>query len=146
MWHHRVTSLAADWIPGVHAAWLLQLVELNRDDICVRPTPLLADLRHSTIGDRPRQLGCNWRRGTCINTVPMKSLSLYISDAAKFGWCPILDCRAATMPRRETRWNLQGCLKLANRSQPLVGQRLPYCGDHKWSPCLLTYQTSIVCL
>jgi len=30
-------------------------------------------------------------------------------NAAKFGWRPILECRAVTLPRRETRWNLQGC-------------------------------------
>jgi len=41
-------------------------------------------------------------------------------NAAKFGWCPILECRAVTLPRRETRWNLQGCPKLTKRSQPLV--------------------------
>jgi len=38
-------------------------------------------------------------------------------------------CRAVTLPRRETRWNLQGCPKLTKRSQPLVGRRSPYCGD-----------------
>jgi len=27
-------------------------------------------------------------------------------------------CRAVTLPRRKTRWNLQGCPKHANRSQP----------------------------
>jgi len=37
--------------------------------------------------------------------------------------------RAVTLPRRETRWNLQGCLKLLDRSQPLLGRRSPYCGD-----------------
>jgi len=50
-------------------------------------------------------------------------------NAAKFGWRPILDCRAVTLPRRETRWNLLGCLKLPDRSQPLVGRNiygLPY--------------------
>jgi len=26
-------------------------------------------------------------------------------NAAKFGWCPILECSAVTLPRRETRWN-----------------------------------------
>ena len=34
-------------------------------------------------------------------------------NAAKFGWRPLLECRAVTLPRRETRWNLQGCPKLA---------------------------------
>jgi len=41
-------------------------------------------------------------------------------NAAKFGWCPLIECRAVMLPRRETRWNLQGCPKLANISQPLV--------------------------
>ena len=30
-------------------------------------------------------------------------------NAAKFGWRPLLECRALTLPRRETRWNLLGC-------------------------------------
>ena len=47
-------------------------------------------------------------------------------NAAKFGWHPLLECRAVTLPRRESRWNLQGCPKLANRSQPLVGRSSPY--------------------
>ena len=38
-------------------------------------------------------------------------------------------CGAVTLPRRETRWNLQDCPKLPNRSQPLVGRNSPYCGD-----------------
>ena len=38
-------------------------------------------------------------------------------------------CRAVTLPRRETLWNLQGCLKLPDGSQPLVGRSSPYCGD-----------------
>ena len=47
-------------------------------------------------------------------------------NSAKFGWRPLLECRAVTMPRRESRWNLQGFLKLANRSQPLGGRSSPY--------------------
>ena len=50
-------------------------------------------------------------------------------NAAKFGWRPLLECRAVTLPKRETRWNLQGCPKLQDRSQPLVGRSSPYCGD-----------------
>ena len=60
-------------------------------------------------------------------------------NAAKFGWRPLLKCRAVTMPRRETRWNLQGCLKLANRSQPLVGRSSPYCEDMWGRHCCLTF-------
>ena len=36
---------------------------------------------------------------------------------------------AVTLPRRETRRNLQGCLKLPDGSLPLVGRSSPYCGD-----------------
>jgi len=50
-------------------------------------------------------------------------------NAAKSGWRPVLECRAVTLPRRKTRWNLQGCPKLANRSQQLVGQSSPYYED-----------------
>ena len=42
---------------------------------------------------------------------------------------PATRCRAVTLPRRETRWNLQGCLKLPDGSQPFVGQSSQYCGD-----------------
>jgi len=59
-------------------------------------------------------------------------------NAAKFGWCPLLECRAVTLPKRETRWNLLGCPKLANRYQPLVGRSSPYC-KYMWRRyCCLT--------
>jgi len=38
-------------------------------------------------------------------------------NAAKFGWRPLLQCRAVMLPRRKTRWNLQGCSKLPDRPQ-----------------------------
>jgi len=50
-------------------------------------------------------------------------------NAAKFGWRPILECRAVTLPRRETRWNYLGCPKLPDRSQLLVGRSSLYCAD-----------------
>ena len=50
-------------------------------------------------------------------------------NAAKFGWHPLLECRAVTLPTRETRWNLHGCPKFANRSQPLVSRSAPYYED-----------------
>jgi len=50
-------------------------------------------------------------------------------NAAKFGWRPVLECRAVTLPIHESRWNLQGCPKLANRSHPLVGRSSPYYED-----------------
>ena len=45
-----------------------------------------------------------------------------VKHRAMFGWLLLSDVAAVTKPRRETRWNLLGCPKLANRYQPLVGQ------------------------
>ena len=59
-------------------------------------------------------------------------------NAAKFGWCPLLEWRAVTLPRRETHWNLHGCLKHANRSQPLVDWSSPYYQDMWRRYCCLT--------
>ena len=59
-------------------------------------------------------------------------------NAAKFGWRPLLGCRAVTLRRRESRWNLEGCPKLVNRSQPLVGGSSPYCVDMWRRYCCLT--------
>jgi len=50
-------------------------------------------------------------------------------NIAKVGWRPLLECHAVTLPRCETRWNLQGCPKVVNRSQPLVGRSSPYYED-----------------
>jgi len=59
-------------------------------------------------------------------------------NAAKFGWCSLLDCRPVTLPRRESCWNLQGCPKLVKRFQPLVSRSSPYCGDMWRTYCCLT--------
>jgi len=59
-------------------------------------------------------------------------------NAAKFGWRPLLERRAVTLPRRETRWNLQGCPKLTKRSQQQVGRSSPYYGDMWRRYCCLT--------
>jgi len=61
-------------------------------------------------------------------------------NAAKFGWRPLLQCRAVMLPRHETRSNLLGCPKLANRSQPLVGRSSPYY-ENTWKRycCLISF-------
>jgi len=64
-------------------------------------------------------------------------------NATKFGWRSLLDCRAVILPRRETRWNLLGCPKLANRSQPLVGRSSPHYEDMRRTYCCLTVFSSI---
>ena len=51
---------------------------------------------------------------------------------------PTTRCRAVMLPRHETSGNLQGCPKLVNRSQPLVGRSSPYCGDIWRRYCCLT--------
>ena len=56
----------------------------------------------------------------------------------KFGWRPLLECRPVTLPRRHTRWNLQGYPKLTKRSHPLVGRSSPYYGDMWRRYCCLT--------
>ena len=75
-------------------------------------------------------------------TLPNRWRPLF--NAARFGWCPLLECRAVTLPRRKTRWNLQGCPKLANRSQLLVGRSSPYYHDMWRRYCCLTSFFSIV--
>ena len=50
-------------------------------------------------------------------------------NAAEFGRRPLLKCRAVKPRRRERRRNLQGCPKLANGSQPLIGRSSPYYED-----------------
>ena len=57
-------------------------------------------------------------------------------NAAKFGWRPLLECRAVTLPRRETRWNLLRWPKLTKQSQPLVGRSSPYY-NNMWALLLL---------
>jgi len=61
-----------------------------------------------------------------------------VFNAAKFGWHPLPECRAVTLPRRESRWNLLRCPKLANRSQSLVGRSSPYCENMWGRYCCLT--------
>jgi len=58
--------------------------------------------------------------------------------AAKFGWRPLLEWRAVMLPRRETRWNLQGCPKFGNRSETLLGRSSPYYQDMWRRYCCLT--------
>jgi len=59
-------------------------------------------------------------------------------NAANFGWRPLLEWSAVTLPRRETRWNQMGCSKLTKRSQPLVR----WCADADFLAtfCILYFQ------
>jgi len=61
-----------------------------------------------------------------------------LCSTPQFCWRRLLECRAVTLPRRETRWNLLGCPKLVNRAQPLVSRSSPYCGNMWRRYCCLT--------
>jgi len=61
-----------------------------------------------------------------------------LCSALLFGCRPLVECRAVTLPRRETRWNLLGCPKLTKRSQLLVGRSSPYCKGMWGKYCCLT--------
>jgi len=57
---------------------------------------------------------------------------------------PTTRCHAVMLPRRKTRWNLQGSLKLPDRSQPLMGQSSPDCAGMWRTYCCLTSFCPIV--
>ena len=59
----------------------------------------------------------------------LPNIGCALCSTPQFGWRWLLDCRAVRLPRRETRWNLQGCPKLPDRSQPLIDRSSPYYGD-----------------
>ena len=88
---------------------------------------------------------CTWQNSGMGQKPPkmcIYSEGLAAQEAAKhratFGWPPLSDVAAVTKRRRETRWNLQGCPKLANRSQPLSGRSSPYCEVMWERRCCLT--------
>jgi len=66
-------------------------------------------------------------------------------NATKFGWRPLLEYHAVTLPRCETRWSLLGCPKLANSSQPLLGWSSPYYEDvwRRYSCLTIFFRLSI---
>jgi len=71
----------------------------------------------------------------CTYSVPAQETAKH---CAKFGWFPLSDVDAVTKSRRKTPWNLLGCCKLTNRSQPLVGRSSPYCEKMLGRCCCLT--------
>jgi len=60
-----------------------------------------------------------------------------LCSTRQFDWRPLLEWRAVTLPSRETGWNMLGCPKLVNRSQPLEGRSLSYCKDMWGRYCCL---------
>ena len=66
-------------------------------------------------------------------------------NAAKFGWRPLPECRAVTLPRRETRWNLQGCPKLAKGHVEEVLLFNKFFSDSRYMPQLRRYSSTKLC-
>jgi len=65
--------------------------------------------------------------GQCPNVMAaLPNTGGALCSMPQFGWRPLVECRAVTLPRRETRWNLLGCPKLTKWSKPLVGRSSPY--------------------
>jgi len=78
----------------------------------------------------------------CIYSVPAQDTAKH---HAKYGWRSLSDIGAGTKPTCETCWNLLGCPKLINWSQPLMDWSSPYCKDMWRRYCCLTtfFQLSI---
>ena len=70
--------------------------------------------------------------------VALPNIGGALCSMLQFGWRPLLECRAVTLPKHQTRWNLEGCPKLTKRSQPLVGRNSPYYEDMWRRYCCLT--------
>ena len=98
----------------------------TRDRAKTRQTRMLANAQRD---GRPAEYRWPWRP---------------LLNAAKFGWRPLLECRALTLPRRKTRWNYLGYPKLTKRSQPLVSRSSPYFLAHVGEILLLNKFFSIV--
>ena len=93
------------WTPSV---FVTDSNNKNNNNIETMTTRMWANVQRD---GRPSE--CRWRP---------------LSKAANFGWRPLLECRAVTLPRRELRWNLLGCPKRASKSQMLVRRSLPLWG------------------
>ena len=95
--------------------------------------------QNSVMGQQPRK---------CIYSVLVQDQET-AKHRAKFGWPPLSNVSAVTKPRRETRWNLLGCPKLANRSKPLVGTKFTILCGHVGEILLFNkffFQLSILAL
>ena len=163
---HAVFERILQWVPGRTAVCLVQLKCNQWKNNTDKWLPLLLANNHKTVWVRWRQhvhLLNNSAFVTFVHSSALSTDSCQISEprlemwanaqrggcaaeyrwhplfnTAKFGWRRILECRAVTLPRRDTRWNLLGCPKLVNWSQPLVGRSSPYYQDTWRRYCCLT--------
>jgi len=104
---HKVWLTAAALVPCSNAANIRERKTWTQSEFC--------SWQNSVRGQEPPKM--------YIWCVPAQETAKH---PAKFWWPPLSDFGAV---RCEIGWNLLGCPKLANRSQPSVGRSSPYCGD-----------------
>ena len=122
-------------------------VEIPRRKVLLTPTSRVPYSNAANIGERK-----TWTQSqfcTCQNSVTGQEPSkMYIyctssgdSQTSCKVWLASGERRrySITKPRRETRWNLLGCPKLANGSQPLVCRSSACCEDIWSRYCFLTF-------
>ena len=114
---HKVWLTPTDGVPCSNTANIAKRKTWTQSEFCT--------LQNSVRGQEPPK----------VYIVPAQETAKH---PAKFGWPPLSDVGAVTKWRRETGWNLLGCPKLPNRSQPLVGRSSP-CYEDMWRRyCCLT--------
>jgi len=117
------------WVLVAYLMKFLTQKELH----CLFSTPLLFHTSFCNVYSK-REMWANVQR----DGRPAEYRWRPLFNAATFGWRPILECRAVTLPTLETHWNLQGCPKLVNISQPLVDWSSPYYESMWRTYCCLT--------
>jgi len=95
---HKVWLMPAAGLPCSNAASIWEGKTWTQSEFCT--------WQNSITGISP------WK---CIYSAPDQEMA---KPRAKFGWLPLSDVVAVTKPWRETCWNLLGCPKLTNQSQP----------------------------
>jgi len=142
-------GLCATWWPPSENVQNDEERKFRNSVPCIIPrkvwlTPLLECRAVTSPYRKTQKLDAKWIFAPDRIPLVDKSLSVPAQETAKHrakcGWPPVNDVCAVTLPRRETSWNLQGCPKLTNTSQPFVGRSSPYYGD-MWRRyrCLISF-------
>ena len=118
-----------------------------RRKLRLTPTARVPCSNADNIGERKTQSEfCSWQNSVTWQEPPKTYYIVYqtrrrpnvAQSLVSVRWATSVHCSAVTNLRRETRWNLLGCPKLVNRSQPLMGLSSAYCEDTWRRYCRLT--------
>ena len=74
----------------------------------------------------------------------LPNISGVLCSTPQFGWRPLLECRAVTLPRRETRWNYLGCPKTNEKISAASGPKFTIQWGHVEEMLLLNIFFPIV--